>query len=129
MATPAVTVIVAAATILPIALILHGPPKLALSVPAWGGIIGQGLVSTLLATALWQFGVAQVGSASAGVFMNIEPLMGSTLGVALFGDHLTKTLALGGALIIVGSSVVMLGERGGAAPIPSGGLSEPDAIL
>lgn len=66
MAIPAVTVVVAAATILPIALVMHGAPKLDLSLAAWAGIVGQGVFSTLLATAAWQFGSARVGSASAG---------------------------------------------------------------
>ena len=96
MAIPAVTVVVAAATILPIALVMHGAPKLDLSVGAWAGIVGQGVFSTLLATAAWQFGSARVGSASAGVFINIEPLMGAAIGVLLFGDHLTLALGVGG---------------------------------
>ena len=111
MAIPAVTVVVAAATILPIALVMHGAPKLDLSVGAWAGIVGQGVFSTLLATAAWQFGSARVGSASAGVFINIEPLMGAAIGVLLFGDHLTLALGVGGLLILVGSFVVVLGER------------------
>ena len=125
MAVPAVTVIVAAATILPIALFMHGPPKLDLSPIAWGGIIGQGVFATLLATAAWQFGSARVGAASAGVFINIEPLMGATLGVLAFGDRLTLALGLGGLLIIAGSFAVVLGEGRlppsdlGAAPPPT----------
>lgn len=111
MAIPAVTVVVAAATILPIALVMHGAPKLDLSVGAWAGIVGQGLFSTLLATAAWQFGSARVGSASAGGFINIEPLMGAAIGVLLFGDHLTLALGVGGLLILIGSFVVVLGEK------------------
>jgi drug/metabolite transporter (DMT)-like permease len=111
MAVPAVTVIVAALTILPIAFALHGAPGLALSPAAWSGIVGQGLLSTLLATAAWQFGSARVGSATAGVFINIEPLLGSALGVLFFGDHLTLGLVVGGALILAGSFVVVLGEK------------------
>ena len=111
MAIPAVTVVVAAATILPIALVMHGAPKLDLSVGAWAGIVGQGVFSTLLATAAWQFGSARVGSASAGVFINIEPLMGAAIGVLLFGDHLTLALGVGGLLILIGSFVVVLGEK------------------
>ncbi|MDF2901591.1 MAG: protein of unknown function transrane [Phenylobacterium sp.] len=115
MAIPAVTVIVAAATILPIALFMHGPPKLDLSPVAWAGIVGQGVFSTLLATAAWQFGSARVGSASAGVFINIEPLMGAAVGVLMFGDHLTMALAAGGLLILAGSLAVVLGEKPGSA--------------
>lgn len=111
MAIPAVTVIVAAATILPIAWLMHGPPKLALSPGAWAGIVCQGVFCTLLATAAWQFGLARVGSASAAVFINIEPLMGAIIGVGLFGDHPTLALGVGGLLIVTGSFVVVRGER------------------
>jgi len=104
-------VVLAALTVLPIAWILHGPPKLDLSPVAWAGVIAQGVLCTFLATAAWQFGVARVGSAAAGVFINIEPLIGSLIGVGLFGDPITASLCLGGALIIVGSFVVVLGER------------------
>ncbi len=125
MAVPAVTVIVAAATILPIALFMHGPPKLDLSPIAWTGIVGQGVFATLLATAAWQFGSARVGAASAGVFINMEPLMGAALGVLAFGDRLTPALGLGGLMIIAGSFAVVLGESRappsdlGAAPPPT----------
>ena len=112
MAVPAATVIISAATLLPVALLLHGPPRLNLSPITWGAIAAQGVVCTFLATAAWQFGAARVGNAVAGVFVNIEPLMGSVIGVSLFGDHLTLGLVIGGLSIIAGSVVVVLGERG-----------------
>jgi drug/metabolite transporter (DMT)-like permease len=111
MAISAVTVIIAAVTVAPIAFLMHGPPNLDLSPVAWSGILGLGVLSTLLATAAWQFGSARVGSASAGVFINIEPLMGACVGVLLFGDHLTWALGLGGLMIIAGSFAVVLGEK------------------
>ena len=111
MAIPAVTIVVAAATILPIAFFMHGAPRLDLSPAAWAGIVGQGVFSTLLATAAWQYGSARVGSASAGVFINIEPLMGAAIGVLLFGDHLTFALGAGGLLILGGSRGVVRGEK------------------
>lgn len=111
LAVPAVTIVIAALAILPVSLALHGLPTLALSPPAWAGIVGQGLFSTLLATAAWQYGATRVGSATAGVFINIEPLLGAALGVMLFGDNLTLGLAAGGTMILAGSFVVVLGER------------------
>ena len=118
MAVPAVTVIIAAVTILPIALLMHGPPKLDLSPVTWTAILAQGALSTLFATAAWQYGLARVGSASAGVFINIEPMMGAVLGVMLFGDHLTAALIMGGLMILAGSFAVVLGEKGDATPAP-----------
>jgi len=111
MAVPAVTVVIAAITVLPIALLLHGAPPLHMSAAAWGGIVGQGLLSTFLATVAWNVGAARVGSAAAGVFINIEPLVGSVLGIGLFGDPAGATIIIGGLLIIAGSIVTVLGER------------------
>jgi len=111
MAVPAVTVVVAAITIAPIALLLHGAPPLHLSAAAWGGIMGQGLLSTFLATVAWNVGAARVGSAAAGVFINIEPLVGSILGIGFFGDPAGATIIVGGVMIIAGSVVTVLGER------------------
>lgn len=116
MGLPCVTVVVATAAILPVTLILHGVPRLDLSAAAWAGIAGQGLFSTVLATAAWNYGAARVEAAAAGVFINIEPLMGAAIGVALFGDVLTWPLALGGALIIAGSLAVVRGERNATRP-------------
>ncbi|MBB4087733.1 DMT family transporter [Sphingomonas carotinifaciens] len=111
LAVPAVTLVVALLAILPVALVLHGPPSLAIGTVAWSGIIGQGLLSTFFATAAWQYGAARVDSASAGVFINIEPLFGALVGITLFGDPAGLALIAGGVLIVSGSIVVVLGER------------------
>jgi drug/metabolite transporter (DMT)-like permease len=127
MAVSAVTLVVATLTVLPIAVLLHGLPPLALGPMAWSGIVGQGLLSTFLATAAWQYGSARVDSASAGVFINIEPLIGAALGITLFGDPARWPLLLGGILIIIGSIVVVRGEdpEGSHAATATFGLS-PD---
>jgi drug/metabolite transporter (DMT)-like permease len=110
-AMPAVTVIIAAATILPIALVMHGVPTLNLTPTAWISGMGVGVLSTLVATAAWQYGASRVSSASAGVFINIEPLFGAAVGVLAFHDHVTAALATGGVLIVAGSIAVVRGER------------------
>jgi drug/metabolite transporter (DMT)-like permease len=112
LAVTAVSIVVAVFAIAPVAFVMHGPPNLALSPATWAGIVGQGVLATVIATAAWQWGSVRVSSASAGVFINIEPLLGAMLGVALFGDPLTAALSIGGLLIVGGSLVVVLGERG-----------------
>ena len=116
MALPAVTMVVAALVLTPLSLALHGAPRLDLSPGAWAAIAAQGVFCTFLATAAWQFGAARLGSAVGGVFLNLEPLMGAVIGVTLFGDRLTPTLAAGGCAIIAGSVIVVLGERRAGTP-------------
>lgn len=111
LAVPAVMLIVATAAVAPLAVALHGWPPVHLSVGAWGGIVGQGLLSTFAATAAWQFGAARVDSASAGIFINIEPLIGALVGVTLFHDPVGLPVVIGGLAIMAGSLVVIRGER------------------
>ena len=116
MAMPAVTVIVATLALVPISFALHGAPKFVFTPAAWAAMFVLGIFCTFLATAAWQFGAPRVGHARAGVFVNIEPLVGAMIGVALFGDHLTLGLALGGLCIVAGSVIVVLGEENTQAP-------------
>ena len=117
----------AAVTLLVLVCALHGPPRLSLPPIAWTGIVGQALLSTVVATLCWQVGAPRVSTAAAGVFINVEPVVGAGLGVLLFGDRPSWLAAAGGALILAGSLVVVVFERrspGGAhaaedAPTPA----------
>jgi drug/metabolite transporter (DMT)-like permease len=111
LAVPAVMLIVATAAVAPLAVALHGWPPVRLSVAAWMGIVGQGLLSTFAATAAWQYGASRVDSASAGIFINIEPLIGALIGVTLFHDPVGLSVVVGGLAILAGSIVVIRGER------------------
>ena len=104
-------IVVAALALGGLVTLLHGPPNLHLSPLAWSGIVGQGLLSTIVATIAWQLGARRVASAAAGVFINLEPLIGAAIGVALFHDRPTLAAALGGALILAGSLTTVLGEH------------------
>ena len=101
----------AAALLTVVVCALHGPPRLSLSPRAWAGIVGQGLLSTVLATLCWQIGAPRVPTAAAGVFINVEPVVGTGLGVMLFADRPSWLAAVGGALILAGSLVVVLFEH------------------
>jgi drug/metabolite transporter (DMT)-like permease len=104
-------IVIAAAVLAALVTLFHGPPNLKLSPIAWVGIFGQALLSTIVATVAWQMGARRVASAAAGVFINLEPLIGAVIGVALFHDHPTLAAAFGGALIVAGSLTTVLGEH------------------
>jgi drug/metabolite transporter (DMT)-like permease len=104
-------IVIAALALVGLVTLLHGPPTLHLSPGAWAGIAGQGLLSTVVATIAWQLGAPRVATAAAGVFINLEPLIGAVIGVALFHDRPTLAAAIGGALILAGSLTTVLGEH------------------
>jgi drug/metabolite transporter (DMT)-like permease len=104
-------IVIAAVALAGLVTLLHGPPNLHLSATAWGGIVGQGLLSTIVATIAWQLGARRVASAAAGVFINLEPLIGATIGIVVFHDRPTLAAAVGGALIVAGSLTTVLGEH------------------
>ena len=86
------------------------PPFAHVSVTAWVALAISGLLCTATTTLLWNWGIHHVPASRAGVFLNIEPALGSWLGVQLLGEHLGPYAWLGGALIL--AAAVALTTRG-----------------
>jgi drug/metabolite transporter (DMT)-like permease len=86
------------------------PPVLHVSLVAWGAMAAQGLLATTAAAMLWNWGVSRVPMSEAGVFVNLEPVVGSVLGMALLGDRLGWTGIIGG-MLIVGAAISVTRSR------------------
>jgi drug/metabolite transporter (DMT)-like permease len=86
------------------------PPFAQVSSTAWVALAISGLACTATTTLLWNWGIHHVPASRAGVFLNIEPALGSYLGVRLLGERLGPHAWLGGALIL--SAAVILTTRG-----------------
>jgi drug/metabolite transporter (DMT)-like permease len=82
------------------------PPVHGLSPRVWFASAASGLLCTASTMLLWNWGIHHVPASRAGVFLNIEPAMGSLLGVVLLGDHLGPDAWLGGVLIIAAAIVL-----------------------
>ncbi len=76
------------------------PPFAHISTTAWTALAISGLACTAITTLLWNWGIHHVPASRAGVFLNIEPALGSYLGVKLLGEHLGPFAWFGGALIL-----------------------------
>jgi drug/metabolite transporter (DMT)-like permease len=76
------------------------PVRFHFSTRSWIAVAAQGLLATTFAYLLWNWGLARVPTSRAGVFLNMEPLVGAILGVAVLGERLNGLALLGGALII-----------------------------
>ncbi len=70
------------------------------SATAWTALAISGLAGTAITTLLWNWGIHHVPASRAGVFLNVEPALGSVLGVELLGEHLGPFAWLGGGLIL-----------------------------
>jgi drug/metabolite transporter (DMT)-like permease len=78
-----------------------GPPPIAsLGRTAWLASAASGILCTAATTLLWNWGIHHVPASRAGVFLNIEPALGSILGVELLGDKLGPFAWIGGGLIL-----------------------------
>jgi drug/metabolite transporter (DMT)-like permease len=77
---------------------------------AWAALAISGVLCTATTTLLWNWGIHHVPASRAGVFLNIEPALGSLLGVELLGEHLGPYAWVGGALIL--TAAITLTTRG-----------------
>jgi drug/metabolite transporter (DMT)-like permease len=85
----------------PLTHLKEAPPAFAhVSITAWTALAISGLLCTATTTLLWNWGIHHVPASRAGVFLNIEPVLGSVLGVELLGEHLGPYAWVGGALIL-----------------------------
>jgi drug/metabolite transporter (DMT)-like permease len=87
--------------------IQYGPlPLHGVSMKALLSLAASGVLCTAATTVLWNWGLTQVPASEAGIFLNMEPVIGSVLGVAVFHEVLGPMAWIGGALI-VGSAIVL----------------------
>jgi len=85
------------------------PPVVGVSTKAWLALAGSGVLCTAATTLLWNWGMTQVPASQAGVLLNMEPLMGSLLGVLVLRERLGPSAWVGGGLIL--ASAVTLTTR------------------
>ncbi len=86
----------------------EGLPPVHLSTRTWISVIASGIVATTATTYLWNWGLVRVPASQAGVFLNLEPVVGALLGVALLQDILGPYALIGGIMVIGAAIVVAL---------------------
>ncbi|MEM1042138.1 MAG: EamA family transporter [Bacteroidota bacterium] len=106
----------AAAVLVPFLWALDGVPSLSFSSGAWAAVLGLGLGCTALTFFLWNWGLLHAEAARAGVFVNLEPLVGAALGVAFLGEVLGPLAVAGGAVLLAAAFLATRPDRVPAAP-------------
>ena len=92
------TLLLAAVVMIP-----EGIPSLHYSARAWIAVAEQGILATATTTVLWNWGLKRVPASQAGIFVNLEPLVGAILGVSLMHEVLGHAAIVGGVLILSGA--------------------------
>jgi drug/metabolite transporter (DMT)-like permease len=103
-------------------LAMDGPPPVALPLRVWGAVAASGVLATAATTLLWNWGLTHVPASRAGIFLNLEPVVGVVLGVALLNDRLGPMTLLGGTLIV---ATAVLFTRQPALPPRSSAIMFP----
>lgn len=77
------------------------PPVHGVSLKVWAALAASGLLCTASTTLLWNWGLTRVPASQAGVVLNMEPLIGSLLGVFILQERLGGLAYVGGAMILL----------------------------
>ena len=87
------------------------PPVAHISLKAWLALTASGVLCTAASTLLWNWGMTQVPASQAGVLLNMEPLMGSLLGILVLHESLGPSAFTGGGLILAAALVITTSSR------------------
>jgi drug/metabolite transporter (DMT)-like permease len=87
------------------------PPLHHISPKAWAASAAAGVLCTATTTLLWNWGLNRVPASQAGILLNMEPLMGSLLGIFVLGEVLGKSAWLGAALILAAALTLTLHSK------------------
>jgi drug/metabolite transporter (DMT)-like permease len=94
---------------LPVFLLQRGWQQLpTMTARGWGAVLFVGILSTALTYLLYSHALSRAPASRLAAIQNIEPLIATLAAIWLLDEHLTTTLLLGGAAILVG---VFLSER------------------
>lgn len=99
--------------LLPFAVLREGPAPFAMPAAGWLLVVVLGIACTAASFFLWNWALQRTEAARAGVFGNIEPVVGAALGVAFLGEVLGPTAVVGGLVVVAAALLVTV------APAPS----------
>lgn len=97
-------------TMLPVALAWDGPPRLEMSGSVLASVLALGLACSALTYALWNWGLSHLSASHAGIYTNLEPVVGVLLGVMFLRETLQPWAIVGGLLVIAGAVAITKAE-------------------
>jgi drug/metabolite transporter (DMT)-like permease len=93
---------IGSAALVPLALVIEGPPAIGLSTPAVAALIYLGLFPTGIAYILRFHLIRTIGYSRFALTINLIPVFGVTLGIVLLGEPLSLNVGIALALVLCG---------------------------
>jgi drug/metabolite transporter (DMT)-like permease len=97
--------VLAVAALIPVPLLsLTAPDALRIAI-AWNGLglaLFMGMVSTALSYVLWNATLRRLTASQGGIVQLTVPVVASTMGIVILGEHATATLAIGATAVLAG---------------------------
>ena len=98
-----------------------GLPPTDLSPRTWAAVAAMSLGGTVMAFFLWNWGASRNTAGRAGVFLNIEPVVGVMMGVTLLGEAVGLSGLFGGGIILAAALLVTGAPANTAPATPASG--------
>jgi drug/metabolite transporter (DMT)-like permease len=90
------------------------------SATAWAVVAIQGILGAI-AHVWWYEGVHRVGASRAGIFMNLQPVVGVVLAWVMLGETIEPAEIVGGLAVLAGVGLTTrVGQRAAPPPRPAG---------
>ncbi len=109
-AVTAWSIIIGTLLTLPIAIALDGAPR----IPSRGvaaALVASGILCTALAHVCWNWGLQLSTVSRAGIYGNLETVVGVLLGWMILGEPLDSRMIAGGLLILIAAALVLSEEN------------------
>jgi len=98
-------------TILECRRLAHGPGWASPGWTGWGAVAFMAVFSSVIAYLIYFWALRYMTASRLATFSYIQPVATTLLGIAWLGDHFTRSLLLGGALILAGVYSIESGPR------------------
>ncbi len=79
--------------------------------PGWAALLFMVLFASVIAYLIFFWMLRHMAASRLGAFSYLHPVLTTLLGIALLGEHLTRTLLLGGALVLTGVYLIESGRE------------------
>jgi drug/metabolite transporter, DME family len=106
-----VSLVCGTAVLGPAAALAGHPPRLTMPAGAWLLLLALALGATLLANALYYWGLARVEAGRAAMLASVEPVAAAVLALLLLGQGLTAVGWVGVGLVVAGVALVPAAAR------------------